>query len=364
MARGHEESSPRRESLRTAGFTVVGLVVVTVLWALRDVLMLVAFSALLAYALEPAVVWLTSLRFPRGGISRAFASALIMFVLAGLGTWAMVRVLPQVFAEFAGFVQNAPENIARVLTWAREQAMARGWPFLADLRGPDIAALARTAGGVVLAAVTGVLGNLGAILGLVLMPILSFYLLTERDAVEHGALGFVPEDLRPRARQALLAINRALRSYVRGQAFICATMGIAGWLTFWALGLPASLLLGVLVGLAEVMPIIGFWLASVAILLAGWSVSPATAGWAFVAYLVLNQLLSLFVTPRIMGRHMRMHPFIVTVSILSGGALLGPAGAILALPIAASLYGVISEFAPRREHGRTELDARKRGRSA
>jgi predicted PurR-regulated permease PerM len=347
MARGHEDGSPRRESLRTAGFTVVGLVVVTVLWALRDVLMLVAFSALLAFALEPAVVWLTSLRFPRGGISRPFASALVMFVLAGLGAWAIVRVVPQVFTEFAALVQHAPENIARVLGWAREQAIARGWPYLADLRGPDIAALARTAGGVVLAAVTGVLGNLGAILGLVLMPILSFYLLTERDAVEHGALGFVPEDLRPRARQALRAIDRALRSYVRGQAFVCATMGVAGWLTFWALGLPASLLLGVVVGLAEVMPVIGFWIASIAIVLAGWSVSPAISGWAFVAYLVLNQLLSLFVTPRIMGRHMRMHPFIVTVSILSGGALLGPAGAILALPIAASLYGVISEFAPR-----------------
>jgi predicted PurR-regulated permease PerM len=349
MARGHEQGSPRRESLRTAGFTVVGLVVVTVLWALRDVLMLVAFSALLAFALEPAVVWLTSLRLPKGGISRPFAAALTMLVLVGLGAWALLRVVPQVFAEFAGFVQGAPENLVRLVTWAREQAIARGWPFLANLQGADIASLARSAGGVLLAAATSVLGNLGAIMGLVLMPILSFYLLTEREAVEHGALGFVPEEGRPRVRQALRAVDRALRSYVRGQTLVCTIMGVAGWLVFWALGLPASLLLGFVVGLAEVMPVVGFWVASIAIVLAGWSVTPATAGWAFLAYLVLNQLLSLFVTPRIMGRHMKMHPFIVTVSILSGGALLGPPGAILALPLAASLYGVISEFAPRRD---------------
>jgi predicted PurR-regulated permease PerM len=128
-------------------------------------------------------------------------------------------------------------------------------------------------------------------------------------------------------------------------------MGVAAWIAFWALGLPASLLLGVVVGLAEIIPILGFWIASVAIVLAGWSVSPATAAWAFLAYLTLNQLVGVLITPRVMGRHMRMHPFVVTVSVLSGGALLGPAGAILALPLAAALQSLISEFAPKRKPG-------------
>ena len=101
------------------------------------------------------------------------------------------------------------------------------------------------------------------------------------------------------------------------------------------------------VGVVEVIPILGFWIASIAIVLAGWSVSPATAAWAFLAYLTLNQLVGWLVTPRVMGRHLRMHPFIVTVSILSGGVLLGAAGAILALPLAAALQSLISEFAPR-----------------
>jgi predicted PurR-regulated permease PerM len=190
-----------------------------------------------------------------------------------------------------------------------------------------------------------VLGNLGALAGLALVPILAFYLLTQRDAVEHSALGFVPEAAHPRVRQALGAVNLALRSYVRGQTLVCATIGVAAWLAFWALGLPASLLLGVVVAVAEVVPILGFWIAAIAIVLAGWSVSPASAAWAFVAYLALNQLVGVFVTPRVMGRHMRMHPFVVTVSILSGGILLGAAGAILALPLAAALQSVISEFA-------------------
>jgi predicted PurR-regulated permease PerM len=149
-------------------------------------------------------------------------------------------------------------------------------------------------------------------------------------------------------QQALRAVDRALRSYVRGQTIVCATIGLASWLAFWALGLPASLLLGVVVGLAEVIPILGFWVAGLAIVLAGWSVAPATAAWAFVAYLALNQLVGTLLTPRVMGRHMRMHPFVVIASILSGGALLGAAGAVLALPLAAALQSLMSEFAPRR----------------
>ncbi|MGH7732081.1 MAG: AI-2E family transporter, partial [Candidatus Eiseniibacteriota bacterium] len=222
-----------------------------------------------------------------------------------------------------------------------------GWQALGDLRAPDAASLLRSSGGAVLRGVGGALGNLGGLVGLALVPILAFYLITEREAVEGSALGFVPEAVRPRVRQALRAVDRALRGYVRGQALVCATIGLAGWLAFWALGLPASLLLGVVVGVVEVVPILGFWIASIAIVLAGWSVSPATAGWAFLAYLALNQLVGALVTPRVMGRHMRMHPFVVTVSILSGGALLGAAGAILALPLAAALQSLISEFAPR-----------------
>jgi predicted PurR-regulated permease PerM len=351
---GDRQAAPGgREALRTATFTVVGLVAVAVLWALRDVLILVGFAALLAFALEPAVAWLTSLRLPRGGLSRPFAAALVMITLVGLGAWALVRVVPQVVAELSGFVDRAPGNLDRLIAWAREQAAARGWDALRDVRAPDAAALLRGSGGALLGAVGRALGNLGGLVGLALLPVLAFYLLSEREAVEGSALRFVPEAVRPSLRQALRAVDRALRGYVRGQVVVCTTIGLAGWLAFWALGLPASLLLGVVVGLAEAIPILGFWIASGAIVLAGWSVAPATAGWAFVAYLTLNQLVGLLVTPRVMGRHMRMHPFVVMVSILSGGVLLGAAGAVLALPLAAALQSVIVEFAPVRAAPKT-----------
>jgi predicted PurR-regulated permease PerM len=272
-----------------------------------------------------------------------------MVVLVALGVLMLMRVVPQVVAELAGFVERAPTNLDHLLASVRAWASARGWDdYMGSLQSSDAGAVLKSAGGALLGGVGASLGNLAGILGVALTPILAFYLLTQQDAVEQSVLGFVPSPLHPRMRQGMRVVEGALQSYVRGQMLVCASIGVAASLAFWALGLPSALLLGVIVGSAEVVPILGFWMATVAIVLAGWSVSPTTALWAFLTYLVLNQLLGYFVTPRVMGHHMRLHPFVVIVSILSGGALLGPAGAILALPLAAGLQSLISEFAPRR----------------
>jgi len=148
--------------------------------------------------------------------------------------------------------------------------------------------------------------------------------------------------------RSLNAIDPALRAYVRGQSLVCLVMGTVMALELQLLGFPVVLLLGVTIGIAEVIPFLGFWVAATVIALTGYSVSPGLALAGLGAYIVTNNLLGYFVTPRLLGREVKMHPFVVTVSILGGGALLGPAGGILALPAAAMAQAVIAEFAPRR----------------
>ena len=342
----------QRQALLTSGYTVLGLLVVVLLWGLREVLMLIGFAAVFAFALEPAVLRLTALHVRRVRLSRRAAAALLLVTLFGLGAWALSWLIPQVIDELSGFVDHAPQNFEALIAWVRERALERGWTSMADFRGPDVAALLRTGGGALLAAVGRTLGSFGAIVGLALVPVLTYFLLTDRDEVARSTLAFVPEAVRPEVEKALLAMAVALRGYVRGQALVCLTVGVLGGLAFAVLGLPAAVFLGVLVGLAEVIPILGFWTASIAIVLAGWSVSPATAAWAFLAYMAINQLVAMFVTPKVMGRHLHMHPFVVMVSILSGGTLLGAAGAILALPVAAAIQSLIEELSARRPRGR------------
>ena len=340
-----------QESARTAAFTVILAVVAWLLWQLREVILVVGFAALLAFALDPIVGLIERLRTPWGNVRRAIAAAVVVLAIVVLGAWALLTALPHLTHELSRFVAGAPGSLERLLASVREFAASRGAvAWLGPLGGDDpmsAAELLRRFGGALLSGVAHSFGSLGHVVGLLLIPVLTFWLLAEREAVERSALQFVPEEARPRVQQVILAIDRALRSYVRGQSVVCGAMGILVGIALALLHVPVPALLGTLVAVAEVVPIVGFWTASVAIVLAGWAASPEQALWGWLAYVAVNQFIGLLVTPRVMSRHMKLHPFVVIVSILAGGALLGAAGAVLALPLAAAVQSVVSEFARR-----------------
>lgn len=340
-----------QESARTAALMVLFAIVAWLMWSLHEVLMVVGFSALLAFALDPLVSLIERLKTPWGRVRRGFAAAIVLVAIVALGVWALMVALPHLARELARFVEGAPASLERLLAALREFANSRGAAaWLGPLGGEDpmsASELVRRAGSALLGGVGHAFGSLGHILGIVLVPILAFWLLAEREAVERSMLEFVPEEARPRVQQVLQAIDRALRSYVRGQSIVCGTMGLLVGIALALLGVPLPALLGTLVAVFEVVPILGFWTASLAIVLAGWAASPGHALYGWLAYAVVNQGVSLLVTPRVMSRHMKLHPFVVIVSILSGGALLGAAGAVLALPLAAASQSVVSQFARR-----------------
>jgi predicted PurR-regulated permease PerM len=342
-----------QESARTAAFTVLLAIVAWLLWELREVLLVVGFSALLAFALDPAVSLLERIRTPWGRVTRGIGAAVIVLAIVAAGLWAILLAIPHLARELAGFIEGAPGSLERLLAALREFAVTRGaGAWLGPLGGDDpmsAAELIRRLGTSVLTRAAHAFGSIGHVLGLLLVPVLAFWLLAEREAVERSALEFVPEEARARVRQVIAAIDRALRSYVRGQSIVCASMGLGVGIALAFLHVPVPALLGTLVAFAEIVPIVGFWSASLAIVLAGWTASPDQALWGWLAYVLVNQAIGLLVTPRVMSRHMKLHPFVVIVAILSGGAILGAAGAVLALPLAAAVQSVVSEFARRPE---------------
>ena len=338
--------------MRQSLLTVALLVVLWLFWMLRDLVMLVGFSALLAYALEPSVSLIERIPLPgRRRMPRGVAAGVVLLSLVVVASWALAGAVPRLVREITRFVDATPGTLARLELEARAFVESRGWGGLlgtGEVGASGTASLLlRTAQQASVKVLGGVFGNLGQVLGLLLLPVLSFYLLTEREAVRSSALRFVPEDLRPHAVRAMDAADPALRAYVRGQSLVCLLIGTVMALVLKLLGFPVTLLLGVVVAIAEVVPFLGFWLASIAIALVGYSMGPGLALAGFAAYLVVNNLMGTFVSPRLLGREVKMHPFVVTVSILGGGALLGPAGAILALPAAAVAQSLIAEFASR-----------------
>ena len=328
-----------------------GAVVVLVLvWVLRDLVLLVGYSVLLAYALLPVVAVIERPLGRRGPhLPRGVAAAVVILGLVTVVGWLLVLAVPRLAAQAARFATGAPDVLARLLQGARAYGAVHGlspWldPAVEDVRA-NATDLFQNLGGSLAGWASRGLGGLGQALGLLLMPLLAFYLLAESSAVRMSALRFVPPDAHSEIARLGGALDRALRSYVRGQAVVCLVMGITTGTALALLGSPVALLLGLLAGFAELVPYVGFLVAAVAIALAGLSVNPFHALTGIGAYVAINWAIGTFVTPRVMGRYLKMHPFIVTVSVLAGTRILGPAGALLALPGAAMLQALVGELA-------------------
>lgn len=343
--------APAADSSRPIVIGVALLVAAALLWAVRNLVVLVALSMLLAYALEPAVSALARVPLPRGArVPRGVAAGLVMLLLFAAVAASVVVASPRLGAQLAGFVERLPSNVSSVLEAVRTWAVERGLgayvePVIETLRG-SADELVRTAGAAALGGIGRVFGGLGDVLGLLLLPLLAFYLLADREAVTTSALAMLPRGARTRFERLRPAVERALRSYVRGQAVVCLVMGTAVGILLALAGIPLALLLGVVVGLAEIVPYLGFTLASIAVALVGYGVSPGHAVLAFALYAVTNALIGWLVTPRVMGRHLKLHPFVVTVSVLAGATLLGPAGVLVALPGAAVLKAAMEARTP------------------
>ena len=332
-----------------AALLVVGVVVlVAAAWMLRGILMLVAFSILVAYALDPLVNWMVRMPLPRGArLHRGVAAGLTIAALVGVVAWGLVVITPRLLSEAASFFTSLPDNLRTLDQRARELAGNAG---LGDAAGPltdQLRAAVPQGQAWLLGWIGRLFGNVLQVAGLLILPVLSFYLLAEREAVRASALRFVPQEAHPRVAAAERAVDRALASYVRGQAVVCVVSGAVMVLVFGVIRMPHALLLGLLVAAGEILPFFGFWLAAAAIVLVGLGVSPGLAMLGLGAYVVVNNLIGLLVTPRVMGRHLKMHPFVVTVSVLGGSELLGPAGVLLALPAAAIAQALVQEFGPR-----------------
>jgi len=329
------------------------LVMLWLTWVLRDLAILVAFAGLLAYALDPLVTRAQQMALPRGrSIPRGAAAGLVILLLGAAAGTALFYTIPPLLQQIGHFVATAPSVLAQLNQQVRAQIEAHGWThWLGGKEGGGHSPMDSLLGALQsgsTALVGHAVGSLGGLASLALLPLFTHYLLADSARARTAFLGLVPERNAPDAERFLDALDRALRGYVRGQALVCLAMGGTMTLVLWALRFPVALLLGVMVGFGEIIPILGFWIAAAAIALEGYSKSPGLALAGVGAYAVVDYLLTTFVSPRLLGRQVKLHPFFINVSVIGGGTLLGPAGAILALPAAAMAKAVLDEFRPKR----------------
>jgi predicted PurR-regulated permease PerM len=176
---------------------------------------------------------------------------------------------------------------------------------------------------------------------MILTPVLSFFLLKDATALRRLVLMALPHRVRLRGHQLFEEANATLAAYIRAQLIACLLVGTVCGAGFAALGVPYAVLLGVLAGALEFIPLVGPLLVALAAAIVGALHAPILAVWALTFLGLVRIVQDYVVFPRLMRRGVSLHPLAVIVAVLAGAALAGVVGMFLAVPVAAvaSVFG-------------------------
>ncbi|MGQ0678699.1 MAG: AI-2E family transporter [Actinomycetota bacterium] len=322
-------------------------------WTVRQVLLLILISFVLAVGMDPGVRFFQRrFKMRRGLATTSIMASLIVF----LGVF-LALIIPPIAGEVRTFASNLPgyiEDLQSSGGLLGDLENQFGLSERAEQLSEDIPRIARSSASTVIG-FTRRVG--GALFSLLTVLILLIYFMASLPRLVDGISALFPPDKREEYRGLLDKATEKIGGYVSGQLTVCTVAGISGFIAFWIIGLPFPAALAMLVAITTLIPAVGGLIGSVLCVLVALlnGVVPALITLGYM--LVYQQVENYVISPRIMEKAVDLSPAAVLTSVLIGGSLLGFVGALLALPISAALKVVVRDLWLR---GRLEQPAKRR----
>jgi putative heme transporter len=327
---------------------VVGVLLLRVAQELYLVSLPVAASLLLTALLSPLVSALRRRGVPRGAAT-AVAVVGMLGVLVLLLTWVVRRAVAE-FPSLAGRTQQAVEE----LPISNDN--------LVRLRNQVVASIQSGRGTLAQGVLTGVQTAVEAVTGILLTLLLTVILLADGDRMWAWLVARLPPAARPRAQRAATPAWARLSGWVRGTIVIATFHALVVAATLLVLHVPLVAPLAVIVFLGSFIPLVGAILSGAVAGLVTFATQGLTPLIVLVVVLVIdNQIEAHVLQPFLVGRYVRLHPFVVALVITAGALLAGLAGALLAVPLTAALYAALTNL-PDPPRARARRGARPRPR--
>jgi predicted PurR-regulated permease PerM len=309
---------------------------------------------IIAYLLLPIVRWLEK-RLPGGKKHPGIKRILIIIGVYFIGLLIIAGLIFYIFTVVSNTTSLLWQNLPQLFTNTVNQIQG----FLAAIRLEVPASMleqydqAITDGGVtVVNALRNGLGqgfsmaaaSAGLILGFLSLPLVVFFLLKDWDKLRDGFFGIMPSWASVHARQVAGILQRVIGRYIRGQLFLSLLIGILVLTMLLIMKIEFAPALAVWAALMEFIPVLGPWLTIIAGVIIALATDPTKAIWLVLGYLVIQQLESNLLVPRIQGSVMKMNPiFIIMVSLL-GAYLAGLLGFMVAVPVAVTIIELLKYF--------------------
>ena len=333
----------RERNTQTIYFLIVGVLLAVIFFYFsRRVLTPFFIAFALAYLLDPVTDRLESLK-----ISRTFAVLVLMAGVFSLVTGIGLLVFPLLKLQAEHLVSNLPNYIAIMQEWMHPLLGVVGEPEkiqgilnrellkIGELPLKVISSITSILWG----SVAGLFSFILFLANLVIIPVVMFYLLRDYDLINKKMLSFVPARTREQVLSLIKEIDGVLADFVRGQLMVGLIMAGLYSIGLFFCGTPMSLFIGLLAGLASLVPYLGlvFGFVPAAIL-----TFMQTQDWVLVfgvagVFAVVQGLEGMIITPRIVGEKIGLHPVAIILAVLLGAEFFGLVGVIVSVPVAAAL---------------------------
>ena len=318
-------------------------IVLFLLWTARGALPAFFIGLALAFILDPAVTLLA-----RRGVPR-WAGVVVMYVAVVAVVWALIAfALPPISRQTREFIEHAPEAVGEV-----ERGLAEwyeGLPLPVELRefmdeqlAASGAAIADLLRGLLAPTINAIVRAATFVLGLVVVPVWLFFVLKDREGFSRAVASAMPPAWRADVQHVLALLGRVGGRWVRGQLLLGASIFVATAIGLTILTLIGfsefgqfTLVLALIAGVLEWFPIIGPIVAAVPAILIGLTIGFPAAIAAVILYIGIQQLENNILVPKVMGDAVELHPAVMILALVVGGALFGIGGAILAAPVVAA----------------------------
>jgi predicted PurR-regulated permease PerM len=324
---------------RTLVQFVAIVAIALLLFYLRDVLVTVFVAAVLSAAIDPSIVWLE-----QRGLPRMAALFIIVLGIVALFVAVLVTFVPLALDQGQQFAANIPDFYQRNLQQLRD----RGYDSIATAIQNGVHTASQQLGPYMRSFFGGALTALRGIVSAFGIVVLTFYMAMQQQVLKSTALDFTPPAARPRVVRILRTIKVRLGQWLRGQLLLGAVIGGMSYLGLLILHVKFALVLALLAGLTEMIPIIGPIAGAIPAILVAASDEPVRGLYVAALYVLIQQSENHILVPRVMSSTTGLNPITVLVALLVGARLAGIVGVLLAVPASLIVMTLIEDWRAQR----------------
>ena len=314
------------------------------LYRFYQVVFILFITILMGTVMRPAVNWLN-----RRGLPQTAGVILVYLLLLALLTGFVLLLFPLIVEQGTTIASAVPGYYQSLRDWMGDnpnQLIVRLGEYLPEII-PGLEPLQQT-GAQVLTSAGQALGYLAlaaeAIFLTIAILLLAYYWTLNGPRTITSLMLLVPKEQRKNISELILAMETKVGSYIAGQGILCLIVGIMALAAYLLIGLPNALVLALVAGLLEAVPMVGPLLGAIPAVVVALAIAPSKLIWVIIATLVIQQLENSILVPRVMRKAVGVNPFVSLLAIFAFSSFFGVAGALMAIPMAAIIQLLLDRF--------------------